>query len=161
MSPRFIALGMGFLIGGVVFYPAASTGAGISKSGVLGKRSTRERPLPDLFCLALLGLFKGYFPGYSALFPTHLNYLTILKAHTNNRAGKVTPGSADPRDTPEVNFRYFDEGSDRSGEHLDSVVEGIKFMRKMTADLKKQKTDCRGGAARRRGPVRSRGFCAQ
>ncbi len=24
------------------------------------------RALPDLFCFALLGLFKGYFPGYSA-----------------------------------------------------------------------------------------------
>lgn len=105
------------------------------------KRSMRERALPDLFCFALLGLFKGYFPGYSALFPKHLNYLTwaILKAHTNNRAGEVTLRSADPRDTPMINFRYFEEGSDRSGEDLQSVVEGIKFVRSMTADLKKQK----------------------
>jgi choline dehydrogenase len=103
------------------------------------KRSLKERPLPDLCCFALLGLFKGYFPGYSALFPQHLNYLTwaILKAHTNNRAGEVRLRSADPRDAPAVNFRYFEEGSDASGDDLQSVVEGIKFVRHLTADLKK------------------------
>jgi choline dehydrogenase len=105
------------------------------------KRSAPARPLPDLFCFALLGLFRGYFPTYSALFARNLNYLTwaILKAHTNNRAGEVTLRSADPRDTPSINFRYFDEGSDRAGEDLDSVVDGIKFVRRMTAGLKQQK----------------------
>lgn len=105
------------------------------------RRSLAERPLPDLFCFALLGYFRGYFPTYSALFAGKLNYLTwaILKAHTVNRAGDVTLRSADPRDTPLINFRYFEEGSDTAGEDLDSVVEGIKFVRQMTADLKKRK----------------------
>jgi choline dehydrogenase-like flavoprotein len=44
--------------------------------------------------------------------------------------------SADPRERPYINFRYFDEGNDKEGEDLDSVVEGIKFMRKLTAPLK-------------------------
>ncbi|MBV8455424.1 MAG: GMC family oxidoreductase, partial [Acetobacteraceae bacterium] len=46
-------------------------------------RSQPARPLPDLFCFALPGLFGGYFPGYSALEITKPNYLTwaILKAH--------------------------------------------------------------------------------
>ena len=104
------------------------------------KRSIPYRPKPDLFCFALLGLFKGYYPGYSALFATNRNVLTwaVLKAHTNNVAGDVTLRSADPRDTPAVNFRYFDEGSDTNGEDLDSVVEGIKFVRKLAAPLKEQ-----------------------
>ena len=103
-------------------------------------RSTPQRPVPDLFCLAFLGRFEGYFPGYSDLFAKNLNYLTwaVLKAHTNNRAGEVTLRSADPRDTPEVNFRYFQEGTSDNGEDLDSVVDGIKFVRKMTAILKEQ-----------------------
>jgi choline dehydrogenase len=63
----------------------------------------------------------------------------VLKAHTRNNAGAVTLRSSDPRDTPAVNFRYFDEGSDADGEDLDSVVEGIKFVRKMTAALRKEK----------------------
>lgn len=62
----------------------------------------------------------------------------VLKAHTKNNAGNVTLRSADPRDPPDINFRYFDEGSDRAGEDLDAVVEGIKFVRGMTADLKNQ-----------------------
>jgi choline dehydrogenase len=105
------------------------------------KRSAAERPLPDLFCFAMLGLFKGYFPNYSRLFAEHLNYLTwaIVKAHTLNRAGEVTLRSADPRDVPEINFHYFEEGSDKTGEDLDSVVDGIKFVRTMTAQLKKNK----------------------
>jgi choline dehydrogenase-like flavoprotein len=104
------------------------------------KRSNSERPLPDLFCFALLGLFKGYVPGYSAEFAKNLNVLTwaVLKAHTNNTAGYVTLRSADPRDTPSVNFRYFDESNDASGQDLDAVVEGIRFVRKLAAPLKER-----------------------
>ena len=105
------------------------------------KRSTAGQPLPDLFCFALLGKFEGYFPGYSRVFPENPNYLTwaILKAHTLNRAGRVTLRSADPRDVPEINFHYFEEGSDECGDDLDAVIEGIKFARRMTAQLKKEK----------------------
>jgi choline dehydrogenase-like flavoprotein len=103
-------------------------------------KSQPERPLPDLFCFALLGLFGGYFPGYSAAEVTKPNYLTwaILKAHTQNRAGEVVLRSADPRDTPLINFHYFDEGSDTAGEDVQSVVAGIRFVRQLTAKLKAQ-----------------------
>ena len=102
------------------------------------KRGARERPLPDLFCFPLLSLFKGYYPNYSALVRQHPNYLTwaILKAHTNNRAGEVTLRSSDPLDTPKINFRYFEEGTDDGGQDLDAVVEGIKFVRRIGAKLK-------------------------
>jgi choline dehydrogenase len=101
-------------------------------------KSQAARPLPDLFCFALVGLFGGYFPGYSSLAVTKPNYLTwaILKAHTENCAGEVVLRSADPRDTPLINFHYFEEGSDKAGEDLDSVVAGIRFARKLTAKLK-------------------------
>jgi choline dehydrogenase-like flavoprotein len=103
-------------------------------------KSVPERPLPDLFCFALLGLFGGYFPGYSAAEVTKPNYLTwaILKAHTQNRAGEVLLRSPDPLDTPLVNFHYFDEGSDTAGEDLQSVVAGIRFVRRLTAKLRAQ-----------------------
>ncbi len=103
------------------------------------KRSAPERPLPDLFCFALLAKFPGYYPGYSGLFlpPEGLRYLTwaVLKAHTNNTGGTVTLRSADPRDMPDVNFHYFEEGTDTTGADLDSVVDGIKFVRTMTRKL--------------------------
>jgi len=103
-------------------------------------KSRPERPLPDLFCFALLGLFGGYFPGYSSLEVTKPNYLTwaVLKAHTRNRAGQVWLRSADPRDPPAINFHYFEEGSDSAGEDLDSVVAGIRFVRRLTRELKER-----------------------
>ena len=102
------------------------------------KRSLETQPLPDLFCFALLGLFRGYYPGYSRVFSTHHNYLTwaILKGHTLNRAGEVKLKSLDPTATPDINFHYFEEGSDIAGEDLDAVVQGIKFVREMTRPMK-------------------------
>jgi choline dehydrogenase len=89
---------------------------------------------PDLFCMSLLSRFTGYYPGYSRDIAKHLNYLTwvVLKAHTTNRAGEVTLRSADPRDTPVVDFKYFDDGGK---EDLAAVVDGIRFVRKLTAGL--------------------------
>lgn len=105
---------------------------------VVIKRSQTARLLPDLFCLGLVGKFKGYFPGYSELISRDHNYLSwvVLKAHTANNAGVVTLRSADPRDTPKINFRYFEEGTDKKGEDLNAVVEGIKFIRATTEALK-------------------------
>lgn len=104
------------------------------------KRSAPERALPDLFCVAFLGRFEGYFPNYSELFAKNLNYLTwaVLKAHTNNRAGEITLRSSDPRDMPQINFRYFQEGTEDANQDLDSVVDGIRFVRKLAEPLIRQ-----------------------
>lgn len=101
------------------------------------KKSRLDRTLPDLFCMSLLARFEGYFPDYSKLIAAHQNYLSwiILKAHTENNAGTVTLQSADPRDPPRIEFRYFDEGSDKAGEDLDAVVDGVKFVRGISSKL--------------------------
>ena len=113
-----------------------------TNGAVLGviKKSAPEQPVPDLLCFALLGYFRGYFPGYSALFAQRLNYLTwaILKGHTVNRRGVVKLRSKDPLDMPDVNFHYFEEGTGGAADQdLDAVVDGIKFVRAMTRDLKR------------------------
>jgi choline dehydrogenase-like flavoprotein len=94
-------------------------------------------PSPDLFCYALLADFQGYEPGYSARLPKNPNCLTwvVLKGHTNNVAGTVTLRSADPLDTPVVDFRYFEEGSDATGDDLRAVVAGMKLVRTLTRRL--------------------------
>ncbi|HUI21734.1 MAG TPA: GMC family oxidoreductase [Methylocella sp.] len=104
------------------------------------RRSTPEKLDPDLFCMALLTRFEGYYPGYSQAIREHLDYLTwaILKAHTVNRAGFVTLRSADPREPPDINFRYFDEGTDAEGEDLKAVIAGIRMVRAITKRLKEQ-----------------------
>ncbi len=98
--------------------------------------------LPDIFCFALLGPFAGYEPDYSARFAKERNYLTwaVLKAHTNNCKGTVRLRSKDPRDTPAINFCYFDEGNDATGDDLKSTVWAVEEVRKLTRKLIDDKT---------------------
>jgi choline dehydrogenase-like flavoprotein len=100
------------------------------------RRSRRERPLPDLYIFGFPGAFRGYYPGYSvdAVRKDHFTW-AILKAHTENTAGEVRLRSADPRDTPDILFRYFEEGNDRAGDDLQSVVDGVFFIRDMNRRL--------------------------
>jgi choline dehydrogenase len=97
-------------------------------------KSKDSKPDPDLFIFSLPGDFHGYYPGYSErIVNKRKNTLTwaIVKAHTINTAGTVRLRSRDPLDTPQVEFHYFDEGSDKSGDDLDSVVRAVKFVRSM------------------------------
>jgi len=100
-------------------------------------RSRPTEPDPDLFAMALLTRFAGYFSGYSEDIRNSRDDLTfaLLKAHTKNRAGTVTLSSPDPRDPPRIDFRYFEEGSDGAGEDLAAVVAGVRRLRNMTARL--------------------------
>ncbi len=111
----------------------ASNGALI---GIL-KRSRPKLPEPDLFIFGLPGLFRGYHPGYSALFERQRNRFTwaILKAYTENTAGRVTLRSADARAWPKIEFRYFSEGNDPRQVDLDAVVDGVQFARTMNERL--------------------------
>lgn len=133
--------GATFNKGDVPYVEWAKQRSGIytSNGGILGviRKSSGDQPLPDLFCYGLVGDFHGYYPGYSDVFRNAHNRLTwaVLKAHTQNHGGEVTLRSADPLVAPCVNFHYFEEGTEGSGRDLDAVVEGIKFVRKLTAGL--------------------------
>jgi choline dehydrogenase-like flavoprotein len=101
-------------------------------------RSGPDAPTPDLFLYALIGRFEGYFPGYSSLLAQHPNCLTwvVLKAHTNNTAGTLVLRSADPRVPPEINFRYFEEGSAGGDNDLKAVAAGVTLARRFVSGLK-------------------------
>ena len=104
---------------------------------VFKKSSVSEGP-PDLFCMALLADFRGYYPGYSKVFANGLNYLTwvVLKGHSGNRAGEVTLRSDDPRETPYINFHSFEGGGEKD---MEAMLEGVRFVRRLIAPLKQQK----------------------
>lgn len=101
------------------------------------RRSRPELTNPDLFIFGLPARFTGYFPGYSGGLAQQSDIFTwaILKAHTTNRAGSVLLRSADPRDTPDIRFRYFEEGDGAAGEDLDAVVTGIEVARSIMGSL--------------------------
>jgi choline dehydrogenase len=102
-------------------------------AGILKKSSFAEGA-PDLFIFALPASFRGYYPGYSrdvGKSKRRISWL-ILKAHTRNRGGYVRLRSADPTVAPEINFRYFDDGTKEQKadeKDLAAIVEAIKLVR--------------------------------
>ena len=99
------------------------------------KRSSDDKPDPDLFLFGIAASFEGYFPGYSNRFKKGKRFFTwaILKGHTDNNGGTVRLRSADPRDVPDINFRYFDDGNAPTDDDLEAVVEGVKYAREINA----------------------------
>lgn len=111
------------------------TGLYSSNGSVLGilKRSRPDLDQPDLFIFGIPLSFKGYAVGYSKD-PKHKFFTwAILKARTRNRAGTVRLRDANPLETPEINFHYFQEGSEGTtgdgDDDLLALVDGVKFVR--------------------------------
>jgi choline dehydrogenase len=99
-------------------------------------RSSPDRPEADLHVFGIPGTFKGYKPGYAAegLATRHHFTWVILKGHTDNRGGTVKLRSADPRDRPDINFHYFDDGDVDQGQDvndLTAMVNAIEFVRRI------------------------------
>lgn len=75
--------------------------------------------------------FRGYFPNYSVNATDKHNWWSwaMLKSHPRNTAGYVKLKSADPLDTPKIQFNYFDAGSDGWELDLETIYESINFGR--------------------------------
>jgi choline dehydrogenase len=108
--------------------------------GVL-KRSSVEGGDEDLVLFGGPVAFTGFFPGYSKTFgPLSSFTWDILKVHPRNAAGTVKLNSADPRDTPDINFDFFNRGTtkDDDPEHdLEAMTEGIELARRIFSDVPK------------------------
>jgi choline dehydrogenase len=101
------------------------------------RKSFPNVPERDLVVFFAAGYFRGYVPGWQIDAFSHFNVISslILKAHTLNTAGTVTLRTADPRDPPEINFHYFNEGTDTDGQDLAACVEGLQIARNINAQL--------------------------
>ncbi|KAL7904239.1 hypothetical protein GGI35DRAFT_489950 [Trichoderma velutinum] len=102
-------------------------------AGIVKKSSVASADA-DLLITTAPGSFHGYFPGYSqAAFSDaeHWSWI-ILKAHSNNTAGTVTLVSNDPRDTPNIHFRSFQDGGE---DDIQAVYEGMQFARQIFGNL--------------------------
>ncbi|HLZ33183.1 MAG TPA: GMC oxidoreductase, partial [Nitrospira sp.] len=107
----------------------------ILKRSSIAKNAQQD---PDLFIFGLPSDFRGYEQGYtkSITIKDHFTWL-VLKAHTRNSGGEVLLRSNDPLDTPQVNFKYFEEGNDpnKGREDLDAMVEAAAFIRNVMKHL--------------------------
>ncbi len=124
-SPEERREGKGFL------YSSNGVIIAILKRSSIAKNANQD---PDLFIFGLPSDFRGYEQGYTKniTIKNHFTWL-VLKAHTHNTGGDVTLRSNDPRDTPNINFKYFEEGNDPSKgkEDLDAMVEAVALIRKI------------------------------
>ncbi|PMD42854.1 GMC oxidoreductase [Hyaloscypha variabilis F] len=88
----------------------------------------------DLFIFGGPVDFTGYFPDWndaSLADHKHFSWYT-LKAHTRNTAGTVQLRSADPLDTPIINFNYFDTGTTAGGADtldLNAMIQAVNTSR--------------------------------
>ncbi|GAA3367608.1 choline dehydrogenase [Streptomyces sannanensis] len=118
-------------------YQAWQRGEGLytTNGAVVGitRTSRPELDVPDLFIFGGPFDFRGYYPGYSLDLTRHRDRFTwaILKSRTHNTGGRVRLRSADPRDTPLVNFHSFTEGTDKDGLDLEATADAVEFVRGM------------------------------
>lgn len=84
--------------------------------------------MQDVFAFGGPVNFRGYFPNYSINATIEHNYWTwaLLKGHQRNRKGSVTLRSADPLDTPEILFNFFEDGAE---DDLQAIYESILLAR--------------------------------
>jgi choline dehydrogenase len=107
--------------------------------GVVIKKSSTAGPNedPDLLLFGAPYDFRGYFKGYTGRVTPNAHTFTwgVLKGHTRNRAGTVTLRSANPLERPEINFRYFHEGTTGGADvaDLEAVVDGVELIRRIIA----------------------------
>ena len=96
--------------------------------------ATSAQQDPDLFIFGLPSDFRGYEQGYTKNITVKDRFTwLILKGHTHNTGGEVKLRSNDPRDTPAINFKYFEEDNDptRGKTDLDAMVEAVALIRKI------------------------------
>ncbi len=102
------------------------------------EKSSPKKTSPDLCIFGIPGRFHGYFRGWAKeAFQRDQFTWAVLKGHTKNKAGTVTLKSKDPFDTPEINFRYFGDGSEEADQDLEDLLTGVKLARGINAKLMK------------------------
>ncbi|KAF2643050.1 putative choline dehydrogenase [Massarina eburnea CBS 473.64] len=102
-------------------------GMGGAPASFIYRSNVSENADADIYMFGAAGaVFDGYFPGFSsAQYPPNSSFWSVVKMQTQNRAGTVRLRSADPQDTPIINFNYFAKGRDHD---LAALKEGIEVV---------------------------------
>ncbi len=99
------------------------------------KHRSAQSDRPDIFIFGSPVRFEGYVPGFAAKATRDHEYFTwaVLKGYSRNRTGTVRLRSADPADTPFINFRYFDDDTDSPAAAADlaAVREAVALARQI------------------------------
>jgi choline dehydrogenase len=116
---------------------------GVTLSVVLKSTQAAATAPPDLFVFGIPGDFHGYYPNYGndlvrndANFRNRRHFTwAILKGHTRNKTGTVELRSANPLDTPLVDFNYFGDQPNATNPDLLALQEAFEFVRGMNRQM--------------------------
>jgi choline dehydrogenase len=101
----------------------------IKRSGPEG-----EVKVPNLCLFGIDSNFRGYWhPDYQPVVGKDEFTWFTLVGHTQNTGGTVALKSVSPRETLEINFNFFEDGTDTDGEDLKALLNGVKMSRKLAA----------------------------
>ncbi|KAM3073933.1 hypothetical protein ACMFMG_008549 [Clarireedia jacksonii] len=91
----------------------------------------------DLFLWGGEGAYRGYWPSQTvnpiSFDPPNTFGFSIVKIHPQSHLGTVLLKSADPRDTPDINFRFFE--GDPENKDLKAMAAAVDFGRQVFANL--------------------------
>ncbi|RFU75444.1 glucose-methanol-choline oxidoreductase [Trichoderma arundinaceum] len=91
------------------------------------RSSVSENKDCDVFLFgAASAEFRGYFPGFSReVVPDSTFFWSMVKMQTGNMAGTVNLRSTNPRDTPIINFNFFEQQGDRDLQALSEAAHMV------------------------------------
>ena len=75
--------------------------------------------------------FEGFYPGFPTDYGASQYECAIVHMNPRSQAGYVRLNSADPRDVPEINLRFFEDGAD---EDLEEILDAVKTFRQAMAN---------------------------
>ncbi|EPE33453.1 FAD/NAD(P)-binding protein [Glarea lozoyensis ATCC 20868] len=102
-------------------------------SALMLKSSASVNGERDIYFFGIAGgTFEGYWPGQTvnqvpAHGPNTFDF-SIVKMNPQGKKGTLRLVSNDPRDMPDINFRFFEEGGEVD---LQALVDGVEFGRKV------------------------------
>lgn len=72
--------------------------------------------------------FEGYWPGYPKDYGSSEYECAFVHMNPKSQAGYVRLKSADPRDTPDINLRFFEHGEEQD---LQEMLDAVKVFRQV------------------------------
>lgn len=110
---------------------------GATLNAVFRKSSFPAYGERDFFLVGGLFALRGFWPPTDSVAPDPPNMfgLSTVKINPQSRSGRVLLRSADPRDTPEINFHLFEENNAGTALDLDAELDTVKWARRLFADV--------------------------
>jgi choline dehydrogenase len=91
----------------------------------------------DMFVVGGMFALRGFWPPTDSVpaDPPNTFGFSTVKINPQSRSGTVLLKSADPRDTPEINFHLFKENDAGTDLDLNAELDTVKFVRRVFADI--------------------------